>query len=80
MVGILSAEPRGSLYHCAMDDLLRIAKTESTEIDMQETYLPQVHAMNCLRAIYTNSALGQASESYIAAGLDLAAERLSSDM
>lgn len=80
MVGILSAEPRGSLYHCAMDDLLRIAESHVTEIDMQDTYLPQVHAMNCLKAIFTNTMLGEASESYIATGLNLAAGLLSSDM
>lgn len=42
--------------------------------------LPQVHAMNCLKDIFTNTQLGPGTEPYIADTLDIAAGCLESDM
>jgi len=42
--------------------------------------LPQVHALNCMKDIYTNTRLGPHSEVHLPEGLDLAALCLESKM
>jgi len=42
--------------------------------------LPQVHALNCMKDIYTNTKLGPHSEVHLPEGLDLAALCLESKM
>lgn len=42
--------------------------------------LPQVHALNCLKDIFTDSRFGLSTESYIAHTLDIAASCLESQM
>ncbi|KAJ9639502.1 hypothetical protein H2199_006537 [Coniosporium tulheliwenetii] len=80
ITGVLSADPEGPLFRRAMDDLRAEAQLEGRQANIQETHLPQVHAMNCLKDIYTNTKLGQSSEPYLTSGLDLAASRLESDV
>ena len=43
-------------------------------------HLPQVHAMNCLKDIFTNTQLGRSTEPYIADTLDIAAGCLENDV
>ena len=42
--------------------------------------LPQVHALNCLKDIFTDSRFGPSSEIYIADTLDIAASCLESQL
>jgi Putative death-receptor fusion protein (DUF2428) len=48
--------------------------------EKDETNLPQVHAMNCLKEIFKSSSLGKKPESHIADCLQLAADSLNSDV
>ena len=76
--GIMSAEPGGRLFRKAMGDLFVEASPDAESSNIQESCLPQVHALNCLKEIFTTTKLGQSSESYIGQGLDLAANKLGS--
>ena len=48
--------------------------------NIEESRLPQVHALNCIKEIFTTSKLSVASEAYIAQGLELAGKTLNSNM
>lgn len=78
MTGILSANPDGPLFVRAMQDLQAEARVGIAKIRASEVYLPQVHALNCLKDIFTSTKLGQRSEAFIPQALDLAGERLQS--
>jgi hypothetical protein len=64
-----------------MDELHEISHlpAEQDRIN-RRVELPQVHAMNCLKDIFTNTKLGPFTESYIMPALTLSAERLGSPM
>ncbi|KAF2675118.1 hypothetical protein BT63DRAFT_420345 [Microthyrium microscopicum] len=77
MVGILSVDVDGSLLKRAIHDLQSTAKSEA--IDLSEGgSLPQVHALNCLKAIFTTSNLAGVSEVYIPEAIDLAGQCVNS--
>lgn len=80
MVGIIGAEstPNGPLFHQAMHDLANIAKLSAESSNIQDSRLPQVHALNCVKDIFTTSRLSASSEMYISESLDLAAQTLNS--
>ncbi len=46
--------------------------------DFQDLRLPQVHALNCLKDIFTDALLGTASEPHIADSLEIAVDCLES--
>jgi Putative death-receptor fusion protein (DUF2428) len=79
MTGILSANPGGAILPRAMQDLLDQAKPDDGKIPEYGEPIPQVHALNCLRAIFTSAALGPCSEKFVANGLDLSGKCLMSD-
>ena len=64
-----------------MLDLQAIADTpfEDTNVD-DLLQLPQVHALNCLKEIFTDARFGPSSQTHIADCLDLAAQCLDSHM
>ncbi|KAJ5160900.1 uncharacterized protein N7482_007904 [Penicillium canariense] len=63
----------------AMDDLHEISRLPvEYNKDQQYLELPQVHAMNCLKDIFTNTKLGLFTEPFIMPALTLSAERLGS--
>lgn len=82
MVGIIAAEPQpgGNLFPCAMRDLIAEALVEAQSSNIEESRLPQVHALNCIKEIFTSSKLSIASEAYTGEGLELAASTLNSRM
>lgn len=82
MASIIAAEPEagGSLLARAMTDLIDEASVEAQHTNIEESRLPQVHALNCIKEIFTTSKLSVASEAYIAQGLELAATTLNSNM
>ena len=64
-----------------MLDMQAISDTPVEAIFSAEvTQLPQVHAMNCLKDIFTNTQLGPRTEPYIADTLEIAAGCLESDV
>ena len=80
ITGILSTKPEGPLFTLAMKELELEARADETYANISESNLPQVHALNCLRSIFIHSKLGTVSERHIAAGLELAASRLESNV
>lgn len=82
MTGIIAAEPQtgGGLFPRAMRDLFAEASMDAQSSNIEESRLPQVHALNCIKEIFMTSRLSIASETYIGAGLELAAKTLSSSM
>ncbi|ORY10759.1 putative death-receptor fusion protein-domain-containing protein [Clohesyomyces aquaticus] len=82
MAGIIAAGPAsgGSLLPRAMKDLMQEASMSAQSSNIEESRLPQVHALNCLKDIFTTSRLSVASEAYIGVGLDLASNTLNSEI
>ena len=82
MSAILAAEthPAGVLLPRAMKDLVAKASIDAKSANIEESRLPQVHALNCIKEIFTTSGLSVASEAYIGEGLELAAKTLNSSM
>jgi hypothetical protein len=80
MVGLLAASPNSPLFKQAIDDLLAETNLATEERVVHGDPLPQVHALNCLRSIFTNTILGPYTEPYIAACLSLAGKCLTSDI
>ena len=81
VTGILCSLHRTPFFAEAMEDLRQISRL-AVEYNKQEQYLelPQVHAMNCLKDVFTNTKLGPFTESFIMPALTLSAERLGSPM
>lgn len=82
MSALLAAEPQesGKLFPRAMKDLTAETLVEARSANIEESRLPQVHALNCIKEIFTTSKLSVASEAYIGHGLELAAKTLSSTL
>ncbi|KAJ5613334.1 hypothetical protein N7510_006528 [Penicillium lagena] len=81
VTGILCSDPATTFFKEAMEELHDISRLP-VEYDKDQQYLelPQVHAMNCLKDIFTSTKLGQYSEPFIMSALTLSAERLGSPM
>ncbi|KAF2714647.1 HEAT repeat protein-like protein [Pleomassaria siparia CBS 279.74] len=81
MTSIIAAEAfpgSGTLFPRAMKDLLAEASQEAHDSNIEESRLPQVHALNCIKEIFTTSSLSAASEPYLGECLSLAAKSLNS--
>ncbi|OJJ31583.1 hypothetical protein ASPWEDRAFT_697288 [Aspergillus wentii DTO 134E9] len=77
--GILSSAPGGSLFQQVMGDLHEISRLPAEhDSSKQDLELPQVHAMNCLKDIFTNTRLGPFTEPFIMSALNLSADRMGS--
>lgn len=80
MTSILSANADRPAFNDVMTELASLSRRPVELSEKDETNLPQVHAMNCLKEIFKSSTLGKKAESHIAECLQLAADSLSSDM
>jgi hypothetical protein len=78
MVGILAAQPQ--LFPRAMNDLTVEASVEAQSTNIEESRLPQVHALNCIKEFFITSRLSAVSEAYVGQGLELAARTLNSNV
>jgi len=77
ITGILAAYPTGGFFDEVMLDLQSIADTPVSEtLSMGELCLPQVHALNCLKDIFSDTRFGSSSELHAAKVLDIAARCL----
>lgn len=81
VTGILVSSPGTPFFKQALGELHEISRLP-VEYDKDQQYreLPQVHAMNCLKEIFTNTKLGPFTEDFIMPALTLSAERLGSPM
>ncbi|KAF2742863.1 HEAT repeat protein-like protein [Sporormia fimetaria CBS 119925] len=79
---ILAAEQPlgGPLFIRAMKDLYAEASQEAISTNIEESRLPQVHALNCIKDTFTTSKLSAVSEAWIGEGLDLAARTINSNI
>ncbi|KAL2825227.1 putative death-receptor fusion protein-domain-containing protein [Aspergillus cavernicola] len=81
MAGILLSNPGGQLFQQVIRELHDVAHVPAKQnIHNQSVELPQVHAMNCLREIFTNAKLGPHAEGFIMSTLNLSAERIGSSI
>ncbi|RDW44501.1 putative death-receptor fusion protein-domain-containing protein [Yarrowia lipolytica] len=79
IAGVLCAESdedRPLLKH-TFEELLQIAN-KPLDADATIAQIPQVHALNCMRILFIESDLSEASAHYIDEGLQLSIERFSS--
>lgn len=81
MTGILSALPYSDFCNNAIIDLQAIADAP-IELggDSENTLLPQVHSLNCLKDIFTDAQLGPSTEPHMADTLEIAASCFESEM
>lgn len=81
IIAVVSADTASSLFKTCMTDLKRLSEGyASRRVDDAVVDLPQVHAINSLKAIFTTSKLSVQSERYVVEILHVAARCLSSDM
>ncbi|OGM51318.1 HEAT repeat protein [Aspergillus bombycis] len=67
------------LFQDVIKDLVEISHLPvQQDDDNQEMELPQVHALNCLKEIFTNNKVGAHTEPFIMPALNLSAEQLGS--
>jgi Putative death-receptor fusion protein (DUF2428) len=78
MTGILAANSKSPALEDVMAQLKTLARQPAAFTSKDETNLPQVHAMNCLKEIFKSSSLGKRCENHIADCLQIAAESLKS--
>lgn len=79
ITGLACANPGGPLSRIIFRELFAEAQGKGRPLRVcSEAKLPQVHAMNCLKDIFTDTKLGPSSETYITEGLDLAVTSLAS--
>ncbi|RDW90267.1 THADA/TRM732 family protein [Aspergillus mulundensis] len=77
--GILLSNPGGPLFQQVLRELQDVAHIPAQlEAENQTVELPQVHAMNCLREVFTNARLGPHTEGFLMPALNLSAECMGS--
>lgn len=80
MIGIISADSESALFKLVIEDLFSEASLDVALSKFDESRIPQVHALNCIKDIFTTTKLASASEAYLSKGLDLAATKLGSEL
>ena len=80
MIGILAANPDGPLFKRAVQELTDAARQSHGTTVAFGGPLPQVHALNCLKAIFIHGSFGSMSQPYVPPALDLAATCLTSSV
>lgn len=81
LTGILAAYPSGWFFNTVIFDLQAIADapTEGSN-KIYEPRLPQVHALNCLKDIFTDARFSASTEGHIEVSLGIAISSLESKM
>ena len=78
ITGILAAYPGSEFFNGGLLDLQAIADTPIEDLGSEDARLPQVHALNCLKDIFTDARFGPSTEAHIADTLEIAASCLES--
>ena len=80
IIGILSATPKGPFFDTVLKDLQAIAhKNTETDGKNENLDLPQVHAFNSLKDIFTDARFNTSVEQHMCSSLELAVHALESD-
>lgn len=77
ITGVLAAYSGDKLFGDAIVELQTMA---AAPIGPDLGSLPQVHALNCLKDIFTDARFGLSTEGYVADTMDIAASCLESQM
>ena len=81
VTGILAAFPRGHFFDDVVLDLQAIADTATgNPEEIVHVRLPQVHALNCLKDVFTDARFGSSTEEHLATSLGIAIESLESQL
>lgn len=81
ITGILAACTTGPFFDDVILDLQAIANAPVNDAqDADDARLPQVHALNCLKDIFTDARFANGTERHMAVTLDIAASCLKSYM
>ena len=80
VVGILTTASEMERFEDVFQDLKRIAGTPVGRYASGEVRLPQVHALNCLKDVFTDTRLASVSEAHAADCLSIAANCLDSEL
>ncbi|KAM3083132.1 hypothetical protein ACMFMG_003796 [Clarireedia jacksonii] len=80
ITGILSSNASNPAFEVVMMELKSLARRPVALSQIDETNLPQVHAMNCVKEIFKSSALGKRADKHIPDCLQLAADSLTSEV
>ncbi|PQE06896.1 HEAT repeat protein [Rutstroemia sp. NJR-2017a BVV2] len=80
ITGILSSNAPHPAFENVMMELKSLARRPVALSQVDETNLPQVHAMNCVKEIFKSSALGKRADKHIPDCLQLAADSLTSEV
>ena len=81
ITSILTAYPAGNFFDGVILDLQAISDAPiSQDANLEEVRLPQVHALNCMKDIFTSTRLGPASEPHVATTLEIAVGCLENDV
>ena len=81
ITGVLAAYPSGPFFDDVVLDLQAIADAPITRpAGKSDLKLPQVHALNCLKDIFTDSRFGPSTEGHIEIALGIAISSLENDM
>ena len=77
IVGVLAAYPGDKFFD---DVIVNLQAMANAPVGVDLGTLPQVHALNCLKDIFTDARFGPSTESHIADSLNIAASCLESQM
>lgn len=81
ITGILSAFPHGKFFDSVIFDLQAIADTPvHLDFVAEEIHLPQVHAMNCLKDVFSDTRFGLSVERHAQETLSIAVSCLDAKM
>lgn len=78
IIGLITSDDSGEMYTRAMSDLTAMSVVAPVVEDGEATDLPQVHALNSIRAIFITSRLATRSENSIVEAMHLSATCLAS--
>lgn len=79
VTSILAAYPEGPFFDTVIQDLQAIADTAPDNISNDENLqLPQVHALNCLKDVFTETKFGRSVEQHMSVSLEIAVRSLES--
>ena len=76
ITGILAACADHGFFDDAVLDLQAIADGPILYVEPGDARLPQVHALNCLKDIFTDARFGPSTEDHVADTIDIAASCL----
>lgn len=80
VVGILVSDTADEIFPWCMSDLKSLAATNPSKEGARTIDLPQVHALNSLKAIFTTAKLSERSEPYLVDVVAVAAQCLRSNL